>query len=138
MIRGLMIACVCAALPLAASASAQGDDALIDVPSGQPVTLLDTIIGAPGPDGRTARFRFVAPHIARDLGRVSFVEAEADMQYLCDAYALPRLAHPGPQVSQVIISLSDRPVVFGETAIDATQFFEAYRPEGKTCVWEGF
>jgi hypothetical protein len=29
-------------------------------------------------------------------------------------------------------------VPFGEPAPDATQFFEAYRVEGDTCIWEAF
>lgn len=114
------------------------DDALIEVPSGQAVRLIDTIWGAPGPNGLTVRFRFLAPQIERDLGRMTFIEAEADMAHLCEHYALPRLATPGPEISQVIISLSDRIVAFGEISPEATQFFEAYRPENGACIWEGF
>ncbi|WP_249139062.1 DUF6497 family protein [Actibacterium sp. MT2.3-13A] len=126
------------AAPLPAAASAQPSEAPIAVPSGQPVSLIETIIGAPGPEGLTARFRFLAPEIARETGRISFAEAAPDMLHLCESYALPRLAEPGPQVSQIIISLSDRVVPFGQAAPEATQFFEAYRPEGGHCIWEGF
>lgn len=134
--RALLLLALMAA-PLPAAASAQGTDP-ISVPSGQPVSLIETIIGQPGPGGLTARFRFLAPEIARDSGSVSFAEAEPDMLYLCESYALPRLAVPGPQVSQIIISLSDRVLPFGQTAPEATQFFEAYRPEDGHCIWEGF
>lgn len=126
------------ALVAATLAQAQGVDALIEVPSGQPITLHDTIIGEPGPGGLTARFRFVAPNIARDLGIMTFIEAEADMHHLCETYALPRIASPGPKVAQIVISLSDRPLAFGEVAPDVTQFFEAYRPDGTQCIWEGY
>ncbi|MBS0565647.1 MAG: acetolactate synthase [Proteobacteria bacterium] len=91
-----------------------------------------------GPDGLTYRFRFLAPAIARAGGTVSADAAEADMQALCESYALPRIATTGPVPQEIVISLSDRPVNFGEPAPDATQYFEAYRPEGKTCVWQGF
>lgn len=114
------------------------DDALIDVPSGQPIKLIDTIWGVPGPNGLTVRFRFLAPQIERALGRMTFIEAEADMAHLCQHFALPRVAAPGPAISQIIISLSDRVVGFGEISPDATQFFEAYRPEDGACIWEGF
>ena len=126
------------AAPLPAAASAQAAEPLIAVPSGQPVSLIETIIGAPGPGGLTARFRFLAPEIGHEAGGISFAEAEPDMLYLCESYALPRLADPGPKVAQVIISLSDRALPFGQAAPEATQFFEAYRPEGGRCIWEGF
>ena len=50
-------------------------------------------------------------------------------QHLCQNFALPRISDIGPQPSQIVSSLSDRPVPFGEAAPDATQFFEAY-----TCL----
>lgn len=110
----------------------------IEVPSGQTVTFLDVVHEAPGPDGLTYRFRFVAPAIARVGGTVGSDQALEDMAALCESYALPRLAALGPQPSQIIISLADRAVPFGQPDPEATQFFEAFRPEGSGCVWEGF
>ncbi len=134
--RGLIAAlCLCAS---GVWASTQAQDASLDVPSGQPITFSDVIWGEAGPEGVTVRFRFVAPRIQRDLGVMTFIEAEADMAHLCETYVLPRIAAPGPEVSQIVISLSDRKVAFGEAAPDVTQFFEAYRPEAGTCIWEGF
>lgn len=115
-----------------------GVDQPITVPSGQPVVFHDTVWGQPGPSGLTLRFRFIAPRIGHDGGQISFAEAEADMAYLCETYVLPRISAMGPQPSQVVISLSDRPVPFGQAAPDAVQYFEAYRPQGTTCIWEGF
>jgi hypothetical protein len=115
--------------------AAPGDDALIAVPSGQAVKLQEVVWNAPGPDGLTLRFRFVAPAIAPG-GVVDFEAASADMQALCDTYAIPRLSDFGPQVQQIVISLADRAVVFGATEPDVTQFFEAYRVEDGTCIWE--
>ncbi len=132
---------------LAGSAAAQeagaelvvepGDGARIEVPSGQEITLQDVIWNAPGPDGLALRFRFLAPGIAPG-GGVAFETASADMQHLCDRYALPRIADQGPHPEQVIISLSDVAVPFGEAAPEATQFFESYRIEDGVCVWEMF
>ncbi len=113
-------------------------DADITVPSGQEITLLDVVMDAPGPDGLTARFRFLAPAIARVGGTVDSEMAAADMQALCQEYVLPRLANTGPTPAQVVVSLSDRSVAFGDADPDATQFFEAYRVEDGNCIWEAF
>ncbi len=113
-----------------------GADGAITAPSGQVVTFVDTVRDEAGPDGQTVRFRFLAPAIARKGGTVSAEQAQSDMQALCDGYALPRLADAGP--AQIVISLADRPVVFGEANPDATQFFESFRPENGRCIWEAF
>jgi hypothetical protein len=107
----------------------------IPVPSGQTVTLLDVVLNAPGPAGAAARFRFVAPGIAD--GSVDFDTAAADMEALCRDYALPRVAGTVPPPQQIIISLSAAPVTFGAQT-DVVQYFEAYRIEGDTCIWEIF
>lgn len=114
-----------------------GDGTRIEVPSGQEITLQDVIWNAPGPDGLALRFRFLAPGIAPG-GGVDFDMAAADMQHLCDSYAVPRIADQGPHPDQVIISLSDVAVPFGEAAPEATQFFESFRIEEGVCVWEMF
>ncbi len=125
-------------LALLIGGPAQAQDP-IAVPSGQPVTLQDVIWNQPGPAGLTARFRFIAPEIARDEGRIDYETAAIDMDHLCDSYALPRLATiTGPRPAQVVISLSDRPVDFGVMAPEATQFFEAYSIGPDGCVWEAF
>jgi hypothetical protein len=107
----------------------------IAVPSGQAVSFVEVIRDARGPSGLTYRFRFLAPGIG---GEVPFEAASADMLYLCQTYALPRIAGSVPQPRQIVVSMDDRPVQFGVPAPEATQFFEAYRPEGETCVPELF
>jgi hypothetical protein len=107
----------------------------IPVPSGQAVTFLDVVTDASGPAGLTARFRFLAPGIA---GGVDFQTAAADMQALCDTYALPRIANTGPQPAQIVIVLMDRVVEFGVADEAATQFFEAYSLQDGACIWEPF
>lgn len=111
---------------------------LVAVPSGQEVRFLDTIHAEPGPEGLTQRFRFIAPAIARAGGTIDAETAQADMEALCNDFALPRLAQTGPVPAQVIIVLSDREVAFGEPAPEATQYFEAYSIDGDRCVWEPF
>lgn len=115
-----------------------GEDAAIAVPSGQVVTLQEIIWNAPGPMGLVTRFRFLAPAIARDGGTVGFAAASADMAHLCQVFALDRVVQAGPAPAQVIISLADQLVPFGEAAPEATQYFEAYRIEDGACIWEAF
>lgn len=120
-----------------ALASACKDDKVagaIDVPSGREVTLIDVITTAPGPEGATARFRFLSP----DLTAADAEGSVADMQALCDSYALPRTEGTVPEPQQIVISLSSEVVPFGEAAPDVVQFFEAYSPEGGACTWQPF
>lgn len=115
--------------------AAEGAGDPIILPSGMAAEFLDTIQNAPGPEGLTIRFRFLTPEIA---GTSADEATLADMTWLCETFALPRLPVTGPAPEQVIVSLSDRPVDFGTTDPDTTQFFEAFRPEGETCAWEAF
>ena len=143
MIRLLLIAVV-AAVAVAAGAwwllrppaLPPFDGPLVAVPSGAEVRYADTVQTAPGA-GLVYRFRFVAPGITRGGGETPET-AQADMQALCDSFALPRIPSTGPQPGQIVISLSDRPVKFGAATPEAVQFFEAYRPEAGRCVWEMF
>ena len=138
--RGGMIAMLPVVLCLLRPAFAGADAGVgpaIGVPSGQEVHWLDTIQDTQGTAGLTLRYRFLAPQI----GGADPIDAEiasADMQALCDSYVLPRLSTVGPQPQQIVISLSDRPVQFGETDTDAVQYFEAYSVEDGACVWEMF
>jgi Family of unknown function (DUF6497) len=127
-----------AALILMAAGHACAEDKPISVPSGQTITYVDTVQGAPGPEGLTVRFRFLAPAIARDGGTVAPDVAQEDMLVLCRTYALPRIANTGPQPAQVVISLSDRPVEFGVADEGATQFFDAFSIQDGDCILELF
>ena len=127
--RGGIVMCIA----MLAGAAAAAEE--IVTPSGMAVTWLETVHGAPGPEGLTARFRFLAPEIA---GEVDFETAAGDMLWLCESFALQRLSEIGPEPSQVVISLADRDIPFGQTDPDAVQFFEAYRPAGDVCEWEMF
>lgn len=104
----------------------------VPVPSGRVVQFHEVITNAPGTEGATARFRFVAPDLAPDQ------DWSADMQALCDSYALPRTDGMVPAPQQIIISIADRALPFGEAVPDAVQLFEAYAPKGDICIWEVF
>lgn len=126
-----------AALMLALPALAQAADALT-LPSGRSVTFLDSIWGTPGPAGLTIRFRFIEPDLPAALGRLDYAAQEADMQYLCESFALERIANTGPQPAQVIVSIADRETEFGAADPDATQVFESYSAQDGSCVWEAY
>lgn len=137
----MSIAAVALGIPTisVATGGAFEDGHTLDVPSGQEVTFLDVIEGEEGPVGSAIRFRFIAPRIARDNGDVEFMQAEGDMAVLCQDYVLPHMIETGVDLpAQIIIVLSDRIVEYGLADPDATQFFEAYRPEDGMCIWEGF
>lgn len=119
---------------MAAGALAEG---ALPVPSGQLVHLSDRRIDADGPSGRTLRLGFVAPAIARDTGSVGFDAAATDMAHLCETVALAELSDDALP-DQIVISMADRAVEFGQMNPDATQYFEAFRPENGRCIWEAF
>lgn len=115
-----------------------GEDLGIELPSGQVVTLLETIWNTQGPQGLVTRFRFLAPEINPDTGSVGFEAAAGDIEWLCQNFALARVSDAGPMPSQIIISMEDRLVPFGEADPEAVQFFEAFRVENGACIWEVF
>ncbi|HEY0213632.1 MAG TPA: DUF6497 family protein [Paenirhodobacter sp.] len=126
--------CLCAAaLFLPGVAMAQD----VVVPSGQPVQWIETLRDLQGPSGLTLRFRFVAPELGTPQA-VSQDQLEADMQALCDGYALPRVAATGPQPAQIVISLSSKVIPFGESDATVAQFFDAYSIVDGVCSWDMF
>lgn len=131
MLRVLAFISVILPLPLWA-----GDN--LTLPSGQKVSLMEALSNVPGTDGLAIRYRFLAPQIARDGGTIDADTAEADMDWLCNTYALPRLPKNGPQPAEIIISMSDMNVPFGEDHPEATQFFNSYSVVDGTCQWEMF
>lgn len=64
----------------------------------------------------------------------------ADLVWLCEQVALPSLPPEGDRFrpALIVISLADRPVEFGEFALDAVQIFEGFTPadDGNSCLWE--
>ncbi|WP_406720471.1 DUF6497 family protein [Thioclava litoralis] len=107
---------------------------VVAVPSGAHVEWLQSQTDASGPDGLTLRHFFLAPDLAREDPDVALT----DMQALCEQFALPHLSSVGPQPQQIVISLSDRPVAFGDSDPEATQLFAGYAISPPHCVEEMF
>jgi Family of unknown function (DUF6497) len=106
----------------------------VEVPSGRELSLIDVVTNAPGPTGAAARFRFLAPGLAAEDAET----ANADMQVVCDSFALARTDGMVPEPQQIIITFMGAAVPFGEPAPDVVQFFESFRIENGACVWEVF
>lgn len=107
----------------------------LTTPTGRIVTLFDVVLE---PDVDLARFRFLLPDISPDAAGLAYADVLDDMQYLCDEVALPGLAASAWEGNEVIVSFSSAEVGFGEIAPEVTQFFQPFRVDGETCIWEDF
>lgn len=117
-------------MPVAASAQS------VTLASGLEVTLMEVLIEE-GP-ARLARFRYLAPAIDPAGQGLDYAATAPDMAELCASHALPALAAEGQTVAEIVISLSDRPVAFGEISPDATQFFEPFTISASGCERSDF
>jgi len=99
-----------AALMLIGTAASAQD---VTVPSGHAMSLFDVILEEPT---QTARFRFLVPAIAADEG----------------------LAANGWSAKDIVISMSSRELEFGTLTAEITQFFQPFRVQDDTCIWEDF
>ncbi|MCT4371201.1 acetolactate synthase [Yangia mangrovi] len=110
------------------------EESVVAVPSGMPVTFYDALWDD---SAAVERFRFLAPEIGGFAPR-GFDEVSADMQHLCDSFALSRLGEVEVIPSLIVISLMAEPVAYGESRPEIRQYFEAYSPRNGACVWEAF
>lgn len=114
------------------------DPPLFAVPSGMALTLQEIIRDNRGSEGLTVRYRLVAPDLAARRGVDEGRALLADMEHLCNTYALPQLGGSTPMPRQIIISVAEVETVFGEATPDVVQVFEGFRPENDICIWEPF
>lgn len=118
----------------AAATTAWGQEETPAVPSGLILTLQE-IREEQQPDGAVwMRMRYVAPGLTRD----GYGLVEKDFAALCETQALALRTAAGDMPAQAIISIASAPVEFGMAAPDVTQFFEAFRLQDNTCIWEAF
>ncbi len=109
----------------------------IKVPSGIDVSLheilADDLMGE-----LWLRFRYVAPRIGKNVGKVTFDIAVIDIDWLCQNEAVPYVQAKALEPARVVVSMSDREMEFGTPDPEATQFFGAYRLQDDRCIWEEY
>jgi hypothetical protein len=119
---------LCAASVLAAETIVDN----IPVPSGQALSFIEFISEA---EGETVRFRFLTPDIGTAF---DYIDVAADFQMVCDDLVLPVLDANALAPRQIVLSMSVVDIPFGEDHPDVLQFFEIFKPENGTCIWEEF
>lgn len=80
-----------------------------------------------------ARLRLVA----YDMPGLGYDDVADQFDAYCARFA-GDLAQEGIVPQQIVVSISDRYVRFGDTVPDAAQFFELYDVVDGTCVWRAF
>jgi len=81
------------------------------------------------------RFRFLAPQIGSEF---AYMDVMGDFQVVCDEQVVPVLDANRLTPAQIVLSMSAVDIPFGEPAPDVLQFFEIFRPENGTCIWEEY
>ncbi len=108
------------------------------MPSGLSVELPEVLVDKVGSES-WVRFRFVSSGIGPSGDKTySFAEIEGDFVVICEQLALPYLSKHALDADKIVISIADRPVKFGVSDPEATQFFEQFRADGAVCIWEAF
>ena len=108
-----------------------------DLPSGQDVTLQDTLLEEQSATGETwLVLRYLAPRIAREGGDLSYDDVALDLDALCETDGLEALRLTSADVAQIVIILMDRVVPRGTPDPDATMFISAYEPAESGCIWQ--
>ncbi len=120
-----------ALLCMATAAAAQD----VPVPSGVAMTLYDVRLEE---DPAIARFRFVSPAIDPAGEGRTFGDLVDDLEYICAAVVVPSLAANDWAGQEVVISVSSQETEFGVFDDSITQFFQPYKIEDGTCLWEDF
>ena len=133
--KGICAGTLAALIALAApeQGEAQEEERLV-LPSGLEAELQEVITGAAAM-GLTVRFRFVAKEFT---GTEDFETQTADLEYLCNGYALERIDMSETTPDRIVISLADRPSEFGQFDPDVAQIFESFSVNNAACILELF
>lgn len=106
----------------------------ITVPSGQPVELYAFEVVA---QSDTQNLLFVGV-LAPELAKGGYEAAQQDLDTLCRDVALPEVVEQGRlgvSVQEVSIRMADKPLVYGQTSHDVTQFMGFYEVISGECQW---
>ncbi|MGX9356633.1 DUF6497 family protein [Roseobacteraceae bacterium S113] len=109
-------------------------EAPLAVPSARDVHLIEYLVDV-DEVGPVLRARYHAPQLEADA---DIDQVLADMEHLCEAYAVNSLKDMSSENERVIVSMSSQPLEFGTIDAETIQFFEAYRVENGRCIWEMF
>lgn len=115
------------------------EDGSIALPSGLVVReheIRMEPVGAPAALVGTLRLRYVASQLG-DAQGFGFDRIEGDFAHLCSSFGLKMRRISAPKLEQVIISIASEPVAFGESAPEIVQYFDSFRVDSGTCIWEG-
>mgnify|MGYP000265076259 CR=1 FL=1 len=116
----------------ATSTALADTDQYIPVPSGQSLSFIEFLSEN---DGKVVRFRFLTPEIGETY---AYMDVAPDFQAVCDEQVMPVLDANALVPTQIVLSMSAADIPFGEDNPDVLQFFEIFRPENGTCIWEEF
>jgi hypothetical protein len=105
------------------------------LPSGFNAELMEGFVEIQPDGARWARFRYVMPALADDA---VYDKVQSDFAVLCDDTAVPMLHAAGEEVSQVVVSLMDKPLEFGQSDPGTVQYFEVFTIREGRCIWEEF
>lgn len=136
LVRARGIAVVAAGLMATAAPAQDGaEEERLVLPSGLEAQLQEVLLQQSGEGGLLLRARYVAEALAPGA---PLEEVSADLEHLCNADALPRIAEEAREGARIIVSLGDGPSEFGVPSPDVRQVFEAFTVQGGLCIWEAF
>ncbi len=107
------------------------------VPSGQDIEIYQEGLLEEEGTQKVYYLGVVAPEIANG-GRIDFKAANADIDVLCETYALGRAlaAENGDEpASELVIKMMDSPLSYGETNQDVRQYMGFYDISKGACEW---
>ncbi|MGK7652494.1 DUF6497 family protein [Roseovarius sp. B08] len=132
--RGMIAGLLAALMAQAAPVQGEAQEERLVLPSGLEARLQEVIVGEAAL-GLTVRFRFVAKGFT---GAEDFETQTADLEYLCNDFALGRIDLAEKAPDRVVISLADRPSEFGRFDPDVAQIFESFSVGDDACILELF
>jgi hypothetical protein len=131
--------CGALAAPAVAGEGLQGDWPMgtLAAPSGQSVQVQDLMIEENPHSGELqVVVRLLAPQIAGD--GLSGAELRGDMDWACLTWGVPVAQAEAATPGWVVVEMMEAPVERGIATPEIRRYFESYRLEGPTCIWELF
>ncbi len=107
------------------------------VPSGQSLEVFEEAFHTTTPTKRQFYLGVLAPAIQQG-GDVGFEAANADIDVLCEEYALKKAQNPNDgldSANEVVIRLMDSPVQYGDSNPDVRQYMGFYDISKGLCEW---